>query len=39
LPDGGVRKKLAVPIKGEMAWREAAYAVAIEGIGDEHDNW
>ncbi len=31
-------KKLAVPVEGEMARREAADAVAIEGVNDEHDD-
>jgi hypothetical protein len=38
IPDGGVREKLAVPVEREMARREAANAVAVEGIKNEHDN-
>src|ERR1700726_4212372 len=37
-PDGAVGKKLAVPVKREMAWWKTADAVPIEGINDEHND-
>src|SRR4029077_3638771 len=38
VPDGSVAEKPAVPVERELARRESADAVAIEGIKDEHDD-
>src|SRR5437762_2876909 len=38
IPEGGIGEKLAVPSQREMAGRETADAVTIEGIKNENDD-
>src|SRR6202008_2244712 len=38
IPDGSIRKKLAVPIECEMTRRKTANTLAVEGIKNEHDD-
>jgi hypothetical protein len=38
IPDGRVGEELAVPIEREMARRETAYTLAVEGVDDQNSD-